>query len=76
MIAELVTTNRRGRLYSGQLILTTDDQVYELNAGDSFRFAGMMQWKNEGDVEAVVIWVIAPIYYHYRLYFRTNHGEK
>jgi transcriptional regulator with XRE-family HTH domain len=66
MIAAPVTrpTEEAGYIVSGQLILTIDDQVYELNAGDSFRFSGeAMQWKNEGDVEAVVIWVIAPPIY-------------
>jgi quercetin dioxygenase-like cupin family protein len=57
-------TEEAGYIVSGQLTLTLDGQVYELKAGDSFRFAGeAMQWKNEGREDAVVIWVIAPPIY-------------
>lgn len=57
-------TEEAGYIISGQLTLTIDCQTYELSAGDSFRFAGeMMKWKNNGDEDAVVIWVIAPPIY-------------
>ena len=57
-------TEEAGYIISGQLTLTLDHQVYELNAGDSFRFAGeTFHWQNKGSEDAVVIWVIAPPIY-------------
>ena len=41
-----------------------DGQRFDLNPGDSFRFASeTISWVNEGSVDAVVVWVIAPPVY-------------
>ncbi|WP_068298381.1 helix-turn-helix domain-containing protein [Pararhodobacter sp. CCB-MM2] len=53
-----------GVVVSGRLTLQIDDLEVTLEAGDSFQFAEREYgWRNEGDVEAVVIWVISPPIY-------------
>jgi len=53
-----------GVLVSGRLKLWIGALEVELAAGDSFQFAGQdYAWENPHDVEAVVIWVIAPPIY-------------
>ena len=51
-----------GILLEGTLELTVDNQVYELEAGDSFYFQSTRQhgYQNRGEVDAVLIWVISP----------------
>ena len=57
-------TEEAGYVVSGCLTLTLDDRTFNLNAGDSFRFAGeVMTWRNNGSEDAVVIWIIAPPVY-------------
>ena len=51
-------------MLEGRLVLFIDGVRFELNQGDSFRFAGeQIMWVNEGAVNAVLIWVIAPPVY-------------
>jgi len=48
----------------GSLVLFIDGVRYSLRQGDSFRFSGEeISWINEGDKDAVLIWVIAPPVY-------------
>jgi transcriptional regulator with XRE-family HTH domain len=57
-------TEEAGYVISGSLTLTIDGQQIILNPGDSFRFAGeKISWVNNGTVDAVLIWVIAPPVY-------------
>ena len=57
-------TEEAGYVIEGALTLIIDGERFELNQGDSFRFAGeTVSWVNEGDVPAVLIWVIAPPVY-------------
>ena len=57
-------TEEAGYVISGHFSLFIDDQRFDLNPGDSFRFSGeTITWVNEGDVDAVVMWVIAPPVY-------------
>lgn len=57
-------TEEAGYIVSGSLTLTIDGRTFILNPGDSFRFAGeAMQWRNDGNEDAVVIWIIAPPVY-------------
>ncbi|WP_321897170.1 helix-turn-helix domain-containing protein [Burkholderia cepacia] len=54
-------TEEEGYLVKGTLNIWIGDHSFELNAGDSFRIAREpFRWSNTGDVEAVVVWVIAP----------------
>ena len=54
-------TEEAGYVLEGRLVLFIDGVRFELNQGDSFRFAGeQIMWVNEGAVNAVMIWVIAP----------------
>ena len=57
-------TEEAGYVLEGRLVLFIDGVRFELNGGDSFRFAGeQITWVNEGAVNAVLIWVIAPPVY-------------
>lgn len=57
-------TEEAGYVISGELDLWIGDDLFRLSAGDAFRFRGdPYRWRNPGDVEAVVIWVIAPPVY-------------
>lgn len=57
-------TEEAGYVISGKLDLWVGDKKFNLNEGDSFRFAGEpYRWKNPGDVPAVIIWVITPPVY-------------
>ena len=57
-------TEEAGYVIEGSLTLIIDGERLVLNQGDSFRFAGeTVSWVNEGDVPAVLIWVIAPPVY-------------
>ena len=57
-------TEEAGYVLEGRLVLFIDGVRFELNSGDSFRFAGeQITWVNEGAVNAVLIWVIAPPVY-------------
>ena len=57
-------TEEAGYVLEGRLVLFVDGVRFELNPGDSFRFAGeQITWVNEGAVNAVLIWVIAPPVY-------------
>ena len=57
-------TEEAGYVIEGSLTLIIDGERFELNKGDSFRFAGeTISWVNEGEVPAVLIWVIAPPVY-------------
>lgn len=55
------STEEGGVVISGQLTLTIGDVTIDLEPGDSFQFVDReYSWKNEGDVQAVVIWIISP----------------
>lgn len=55
------STEEGGVVISGQLTLTVGDVTVDLKPGDSFQFADSeYSWKNESDVQAVVIWIISP----------------
>ena len=57
-------TEEAGYVLAGSLVLFIDGVRFELDQGDSFRFSGEeISWVNEGDVDAVLIWVIAPPVY-------------
>lgn len=57
-------TEEAGYIVSGTLQFCIDDQWFELNAGDSFRFEHKpYRWKNSGNKPAVVIWVVSPPVY-------------
>ncbi|MGB1213320.1 MAG: helix-turn-helix domain-containing protein [Pikeienuella sp.] len=57
-------TEEAGYLVTGELMLWIGDQMFHLHAGDAFRFRGEpYRWRNPGEAEAVVIWVIAPPVY-------------
>ncbi|MGB0506588.1 MAG: helix-turn-helix domain-containing protein [Pikeienuella sp.] len=57
-------TEEAGYVISGDLDLWIDERLFQLHAGDSFRFRGEpYRWRNPGDEPAVVIWVIAPPVY-------------
>ena len=50
-----------GLVVSGRLLLTISGVEFDLGPGDSFQFAGgQYSWRNEGDVPAVVHWIVAP----------------
>lgn len=55
------STEEGGVVVSGHLTLTVGDVIVDLEPGDSFQFADSeYSWKNEGDEQAVVIWIISP----------------
>lgn len=57
-------TEEAGYVVDGELELWLDDRHFHLHVGDSFRFSGEhYRWRNPGDIQAVVIWVIAPPVY-------------
>lgn len=57
-------TEEAGYVISGNFTLFIDSQRFDLNPGDSFRFAGeTITWVNEGDADVIVLWVIAPPVY-------------
>ena len=57
-------TEEAGFVVSGTLDLEIDGRWFTLDAGDSFRFAGQpYRWRNPGETDAVVVWVIAPPIY-------------
>ena len=50
-----------GYVVSGRLSLEVDGTLHTLETGDSFRFKGRpVAWENDGDEDAVVIWVMSP----------------
>ncbi len=64
--SEIITreTEEAGYVISGQLDLWIDEKLFQLREGDSFRFSGEpYRWKNPGNVDAVIIWVITPPVY-------------
>lgn len=57
-------TEEAGYVVSGNLQFCIDENWFELNAGDSFRFEHKpYRWKNTGREPAVVIWVVSPPVY-------------
>ena len=57
-------TEEAGYVLEGSLVLFINAARFELSPGDSFRFSGeKISWINEGAVNAVLIWVIAPPVY-------------
>lgn len=57
-------TEEAGYVISGALDLWIGENLFQLQAGDAFRFRGEpYRWRNPGTEEAVVIWVIAPPVY-------------
>jgi transcriptional regulator with XRE-family HTH domain len=51
--------DQQGFVLEGQLRLVLENDIYELSAGDSFGFAGMVrhQYSNPGSTKALVLWV-------------------
>ena len=57
-------TEETGYLVTGELELWLEDEHFHLRTGDSFRFSGeAYRWRNPGQVQTVIIWVIAPPVY-------------
>lgn len=57
-------TEEAGYVVSGTLDIWIDGSHFKLEEGDSFRFDHKPYcWKNEGDVPAIVIWVVSPPVY-------------
>ncbi|MGI9366187.1 MAG: helix-turn-helix domain-containing protein [Rhizobiaceae bacterium] len=57
-------TEEAGYVVSGKLQFCIDDQWFDLEAGDSFRFENKpYRWKNPGNSHAIVIWVVSPPVY-------------
>jgi transcriptional regulator with XRE-family HTH domain len=57
-------TQEVGYIVSGNLNLWIEDEMFELESGDSFRIRGeQFKWANPNDKNAIVIWVIAPPIY-------------
>ena len=57
-------TEEAGYVISGTFTIFIGNQRFVLGPGDSFRFSGeSITWLNEGDEEAVMVWVIAPPVY-------------
>lgn len=57
-------TQEVGYVISGRLVLWIGGRRFDLGPGDSFRIRGeVYRWENPHDVDAVVIWVIAPPVY-------------
>jgi transcriptional regulator with XRE-family HTH domain len=53
-----------GVLLSGTLTFLVGDREVRLSAGDSFHFQNTRYaWRNDEDIPAVVIWVVAPVVY-------------
>lgn len=53
-----------GYLISGTLILSINNKIFHLEAGDSFQFQNEnYRWENNTDEPAIAIWVIAPPVY-------------
>ncbi|NVK33827.1 MAG: helix-turn-helix domain-containing protein [Rhodobacteraceae bacterium] len=53
-----------GVLVSGQLTLVVEGEEFHLETGDSFQFSNReYTWRNDGDVAAVVVWVVSPPVY-------------
>lgn len=53
-----------GYLISGTLILSINNKIFHLEAGDSFQFQNEnYRWENNTDAPAIAIWVIAPPIY-------------
>lgn len=62
--AQRRNTEEGGYLVSGELELWLDERHFHLHAGDSFRFSGeYYRWRNPGDRETVIVWVISPPVY-------------
>ncbi|HKS11988.1 MAG TPA: cupin domain-containing protein, partial [Pseudomonas sp.] len=60
-VNEAKNTEEEGYLVAGQLNMWIGDHPFTLYPGDSFRIANEpYRWENAGEVDAVVIWVIAP----------------
>ena len=57
-------TEEAGYVIKGTLELEIGGTWFRLEPGDSFRFAGEAhRWRNPGEVDAVVLWVISPPVY-------------
>ncbi|MBO6716512.1 MAG: helix-turn-helix domain-containing protein [Rhizobiaceae bacterium] len=57
-------TEEAGYVIAGLIDLEVDGVWHTLQAGDSFRFKGKsMRWRNDGDGDAIVIWVMSPPVY-------------
>ena len=57
-------TQEVGYVVSGNLNLWIENEMFELEPGDSFRIRGeQFKWANPNNENAIVIWVIAPPIY-------------
>lgn len=54
-------TEEAGFIASGSIDFWIDGQRFSLSAGDSFRYDHKShRWHNNGDIPAVIIWVVSP----------------
>lgn len=54
-------TEESGVVVSGRLDVWIEDQLFELNSGDSFKIDHKpYRWRNPGSEPAIVIWVVSP----------------
>ena len=57
-------TEEAGYVIAGEIDIEVDGVCHTLQAGDSFRYKGKtMRWRNCGDEDAVVVWVMSPPVY-------------
>ncbi|MBO6902716.1 MAG: helix-turn-helix transcriptional regulator [Rhizobiaceae bacterium] len=57
-------TEEAGFVLAGSIDIEVDGTWHALGVGDSFRFKGKsMRWRNNGDTDAIVIWVLSPPVY-------------
>lgn len=57
-------TEEAGYIVSGILDLWIDDRLFNLTAGDSFRFENKpVRWRNPGDEKTIIIWTVSPPVY-------------
>jgi len=62
--AVLRETEESGVIISGQLDLWIDNTLFQLKAGDSFRFDHKpYRWRNPTDTRTIAIWVVSPPVY-------------
>ncbi|WP_394365132.1 cupin domain-containing protein [Paraburkholderia kirstenboschensis] len=54
-------TEEEGYVVQGTLDIWIGQHAFQVNTGDSFRIAREpFRWANRGNIDAVVVWVIAP----------------
>ncbi len=60
----LRNTEEAGYIVSGAMDLWIGEQLFQMSAGDSFRFENKpYRWRNPGSEKTVIIWVVSPPVY-------------